>query len=157
LGYTGADGLRGALVVEAKNLTKAPGAKELRFDYYLTIDEIASHEENAALIYLVDESVREKSMRLLGDLPSNIRLITWQQLAGLQIELARTLDAPPAIRNFVAGAIQFQFAQHDIRPSHLSAQYLEEEMSMLEMDALPKADKQAMSIHSQPFWSLDYR
>jgi hypothetical protein len=154
VGYERGDGIRGVLVVEAKNLRKEPGAKELRFDYYLAIDEIAAHAENAALIYLVDESVREKSLALLGALPSNIRLITWQQLAGLQIELAKALAVPPTIRNFVAGAIQFQFAQHDIRPSRLSAPYLEEEMSMIDMDALPKPEKQSMTEHSKPLWRL---
>jgi hypothetical protein len=94
VGYERGDGIPGVLVVEAKNLTKEPGAKELRFDYYLSIDEIAEHAEHAVLIYLVDESVKEKSMTLLGALPSNIRLITWQQLAGLQIELARALEVP---------------------------------------------------------------
>jgi hypothetical protein len=52
----------------------------------------------------------------------------WQQLAGLQIGLAQNLEAPAAIRNFVAGAIQFQFAQHNIRPEELSSSYLGDEM-----------------------------
>ena len=152
--YEGSNGESGILVVEAKNLTKEPGSKELRLDYYLAIQEIAAFGARASLLYLVDETVTEKSIGLLGDLPKNVGLITWQQLAGLQIELAQTLEAPAAIRNFVAGAIQFQFAQHDIRPAILSASYLEEEMSMLEMDALPPEKRQKMSDHSVALWRL---
>lgn len=154
VGYERGDGIQGALVVEAKYLKKELGAKELRFDYYLAIDEIAAYGEHAALVYLVDESVRGRSISALGSLPPNIRLITWQELAGLQIGLVNTLDAPPAIRNFIAGAIQFQFAQHDIRPAQLSQPYLEQELSMLEMDALPKEQKQSMDVHSHPTWMM---
>jgi hypothetical protein len=152
--HEGSTGESGVLVVEAKNLTTEPGAKDLRLDYYLAIQEIAEFGARAALLYLVDEAVREKSARLLGELPSNVGLVTWQQLAGLQIELAQSLEAPAAIRNYVAGAIQFQFAQHDIRPAMLSASYLEAEMSMLEMDALPPERKQKMSDHSAALWRL---
>lgn len=111
--YRDEAGEAGVLVVEAKNLTKEPGVKELRLDYYLTIREIAEFGERGALLYLVDESKKEKSMKVLGELPSNVALITWQDLAGLQIELAQTLEAPEQIRSFVAGSIQFQFCQHN--------------------------------------------
>lgn len=145
---------RGVLVVEAKRLRAKLSEKELNFDYYLTIEEIAEFGEKACLIFLVDEAVKGNSMAQVGSLPPNVGLITWQQLAGLQIELAQTLEASAAIRNFVAGAIQFQFAQHDIRPAILSASYLEEEMSMQEMDALPPTKRQKMSDHSVALWRL---
>ncbi len=142
------------LVVEAKRLRAQLSKKELNFDYYLTIEEIAGFGKNATLVFLLDESVREKSLAMLGERAPNIGLITWQQLAGLQIELAQNLEAPAAIRNFVAGAIQFQFAQHDIRPEKLSNSYLEEEMSMAEIDALPKGEKQSMADHRATLWKL---
>ncbi len=148
------DGQRGVLVVEAKRLRAKLTNKELNFDYYLMIDEIAEFGMNASLVFLLDETVREKSLAMLRDRSSNIGLITWQQLAGLQVELVQNLEATIPIRNFVAGAIQFQFAQHDIRPVSLSNSYLEEEMSMTEIDALPKLEKQSMADHRAMLWRL---
>ena len=87
-------GQPGVLVVEAKRLRTKLSKKELNFDYYLTLDEIAEFGENATLLFLLDESVREKSEKMLEGCPSNVGLITWQQLAGLQIELAQNLDVP---------------------------------------------------------------
>lgn len=154
LEYERSDGMRGALVVEAKNLDAALGEKEMKPNYYLGIEEFADYGQNVALLYLVDESVRAKVEGQLGERALNVGVISWQQLAGLQIQLTENLGAAEPVRNFVAGAIQFQFAQHDIRPARLSASYLDGEMSMTEMDALPKPEQQAMSVHSEFFWRI---
>lgn len=153
--YRNEDGDGGILVVESKSLNKCIGEKELNFDYYLSIRDFEPYGKNTALIYLVDESVRSKSLELLGNLPANVGLITWQQLAGIQIELAQTLEVPVDIQNFIAGAIQFQFSQHDIGPEKLSASYLTDEPGFFEMDALPRGAKQKMADHQVPLWRLD--
>lgn len=156
VGFEGADESRGVLVVEAKRLKAKLGKKDLIPDYYLGIREIEEFGNQASLMYLIDEAVREKALEALTEMPvnANVGLLTWQQLAGIQIELAATLQAPEAVRHFVASAIQYQFAQNNIRPVQLSAPYLEREPSMLEIDALPKSEKQPMSVHSEPQWRL---
>jgi hypothetical protein len=65
------------------------------------------------------------------------------------------MDISLEFRNFVAGAIQYQFAQHNIWPTTLSAEYLDSEPSFSVIDAAPPEQRQSMSVHFEPFWRLD--
>lgn len=148
------DGSRGLLVVEAKALGKALGPKDVDGGYYMDVSEIASYGERAALLYLIDGAVREKVLGQLGPLPPRTGVLTWQELGAIQIELDLQLHAEAPIPQSVAGAIQYQFAQHNVRPATLAAEYLEREPAMSEIDSLPPAERQPMSLHKHPSWRL---
>ncbi len=141
------------LVVEAKALDTGIGKKEANWHYYLGAPEIAAFGPRRHLLYLVDDTVRPEVLAQLGELPAYVRLITWQQLAGLQISLAIEAAAANPVFHYVAGAIQFQFVQHDIYPTQLSAEYLGAEPSIAEVD-LGAAPKQSMADHYREFWRL---
>jgi hypothetical protein len=147
-------GHRGILVVEAKALGAVLGAKDLDLAYYMEIPEIAASGERASLLFLIDEACRSKVLAQIGALPPRTGVLTWQQLGAIQIQLALRLNVEGPIRQFVAGAIQYQFAQHNIRPARLAADYLSTELSMEEIDALPTPERQLMSLHYHPAWKL---
>jgi hypothetical protein len=147
-------GERGLLVVEAKALGKILGPKDTDNSYYMDIAEVAANADRAVLMYLVDEGCRAKVLAQLGEFSGRVGLLTWQELGAIQIELALRLDAGAAIQSFVAGAIQYQFAQHNIRPARLMAPYLEDELSMREIDGLQIGQRQAMAVHQLPMWRL---
>lgn len=149
-------GERSVLVVEAKNLTAGLGEKELNFGYYLDrLPEIAEFGERRSLLFLVDQEMRPAVLQQFGDSrPDNVGIVTWQELAGLQIQLARALDVPSEVQSFIAGAIQYQYSQHDIRPSTLAAEYLRQELSVAEIAALPQSDRQTQALRNRPLWRL---
>ena len=149
------DAARHVLVVEAKALGKPLGEKDLKDGYYLDIPEIAAFGPNRHLLFLIDASMFEATRKQLSQASPNTRVVTWQQLGGLQIELAKkALVADERMRNFVAAAIQYQFLQHGIVPTRLFADYLLKEPRMEEIDVLPKGDKQSMAVHTKPLWRL---
>jgi len=149
------DTARHVLVVEAKALGKPLGEKELKGGYYLDIPEIAAFGTNRHLLFLIDASMFEATRMQLSQAAPKTAVVTWQQLGGLQVELAKkTLVADERIRNFVTAAIQYQFLQHGIIPTRLSADYLLREPNMEEIDLLPKGDKQSMAVHTKPLWRL---
>ncbi len=148
------DGSRHILVVEAKALGKRLGEKELNAAYYLDIAEIAAFGLNRNLIFLIDQAVRDSVLKQLRRVPSP-GIITWQQLGGLQISLAKQMKIEANLRNFIASALQFQFLQHGILPTTLSSDYLEKEPSMEAIDLLVKPHSQSMTDHSVPAWRIN--
>lgn len=82
------------------------------------------------------------------------RAVTWQELGGLQISLGEKLSLEEPIKRFVAGAIQYQYCQRDIKPSRLAAEYLVEEPSIesngfserREWTSLPPADRSTLAL-----------
>lgn len=149
-------GERSVLVVESKNFGASLGEKELNFGYYLDrLPEIAAYRDKRSLIFLIDQQLLARVRDQLGDAcPPYVGVLTWQQLGGLQIELARILNAAEDIRTFVAGAIQYQFSQHNIRPEQLAAGYLCDEKSTAEIAALPQDERQKQDVRDHPFWRL---
>lgn len=145
----------GVLVIEAKALGKKLREKDLDPDYYLGIKEIVEYGERASLVYLVDEKVATECRGQTRGMSRKPGVLTWQQLGGLQIELALDLAVDPDLRRFIASSIQFQFAQNGIFPDRMSAGYLEHEPSMLEIDAIPEGGKQPMSEHLVPLWRFE--
>jgi hypothetical protein len=71
------------------------------------------------MLYLIDESDQQTTRPPVAHDPAHRGVLTWQQLAGLQISLTQQLELPSIYRQFIAGAIQYQFCQHRIRPSVL--------------------------------------
>lgn len=145
---------RHVIVVEAKALNTSIGEKETNWDYYLGAPEIAAFGERRYLLFLIDETVREKVTAVLNAKPANVGIITWQQIAGLQIALARERKVrDDKLKSFAASALQYQFVQHNIRPTELSAHYLESEPSMHDV-ANRLGQLQSMSDHGKPLWRL---
>ena len=125
-----ADGRESVVVVEAKRPGNPPKGKDLDLPYYLDVPALRDVAEDRCLLFCVDEGEESRLRKALQDRSDRRWLLaTWQQVGALQIRLARSLDVPGPVRNFVAGAIQYQFCQHDIRPAALSADYLAGEPS----------------------------
>jgi hypothetical protein len=90
--------------------------------------------ENRAILYCVDDRAADR-VKGASCRPHPSGVITWNELGGLQIQLARGLDLPDPYRGFIAGAIQYQYCEHGIRPTVLASDYLEDEHSMADVDA----------------------
>ena len=89
------------------------------------------------LIYCVDPKNKQRLLSLFGaehDKYKDCGVVTWEEVAGIQITLAKSIDAPLKIRSFIAGAIQYQFCQHGIIPTVLSEKYLVDEPSVIQVD-----------------------
>ena len=152
--YLTSSGLKGAVVIEAKALGKKLGEKEYNLDYYLANPNFDRYRENLSLIYLVDSKVKDqverKKSRCTG-------LVTWQELGALQIRLARQLCVEPRIRDFVAGSIQYHFLRHGITPDRLSADYLSDEPSLVDVfkNRQVESKKQTSAERARRLWDLD--
>jgi len=122
-----------AMLVEAKAKGGRLKKTDIVPDSYLLLGEFADIEHRY-LIYLVDEQDAAKTRAAIVDARQHSGVLTWQQLGGMQIELALQLDCEPRLRDFIAGAIQYQYLNHHIRPTTLVAEYLATEPSRLEIN-----------------------
>ena len=114
------------IVIEAKIKGGALKSTDADPSSYLGLEEFAWCSRRR-LLYLVDESDTESVRELVQDPDDRSRIISWQQLGGIQVDAASHLDCSRPIRQFVAGAIQYQFLQHGITPTALCADYLQGE------------------------------
>lgn len=138
IGFDGVEVGTGCYVIEAKRPGEPLTSKDLDPDYYLGLQAIARHASELRLIYLVGGREKQRVTKLLSSEPekySRCSVISWEDLATLQIRLAQQLDASPAVRSFVAGAIQYQFCEHGIVPTSPSEDYLVGEPSIADVDA----------------------
>ena len=101
---------------------------------YLDLAEFSGCEQRY-LIYLVDEQDSAKTKAAVVNEDALAGFLTWQELGGLQIQLALQLDCAEDIRYFVASAIQYQYLAHGITPAILVADYLAAEPSRSEINA----------------------
>ena len=152
IGFSGPQDHLACYVIE----TKRPGGrladKDLDPSYYLDMDCIASRAEWRRLIYCVDEVERERVAALFRADPSKYKhcgVVTWAEIAGMQIQLASCLPTSQAIREFVAGSIQYQFCRHGIRPSTLSHSYLATEHGVVDVEN----GIAARYDHHEPQWT----
>lgn len=123
----------GVILIEAKSPGGVPTPKDLDPHSYLDLDSFA-FTPRRRLIYLVDSADLVDVQGEIVD-PENLSsMLSWQQLGGLQIRLAHQLSCEQPLRDFIAGSIQYQFAQHCIRPTQLSAAYLATEPSLEQID-----------------------
>jgi len=137
IGFDGAGAQLGCYVIEAKRPGGKLTEKDLDPVYYLGIEHIAANAGVKKLIYCVDPKDKQRLTALFGaerDKYKDCGVVTWEEVAGIQIKLAQNLDAPPKIRSFIAGSIQYQFCQHGIIPSLLSEPYLNHEPSVAQVD-----------------------
>lgn len=136
------------IIVEAK--IKGGALKKTDADpaSYLDLAEF-SWAPKRSLIYLIDEADVNKTRGLIADPLQRSGILTWQALGGLQVELALQLDCSASIRDFVAGAIQFQYLNHGVKPTKLVADYLAGEPS--------RADINKENPERMRNWSTDWR
>jgi len=125
---------------------------------YLDRDAFRSFSDRRFMIYLIDErdkaSVQDQIIdtSVQGQIIDDHKrhgIITWQRLGGIQIGLTTKLDADPNIRAFVAGAIQFQFLLHGIKPNQLAASYLQGELPFEQINK-DNPQKQSTSARQEP-------
>ena len=119
------------IIVECKNLKKSLSEKDIDSEYYLNIDAFQKFDRKY-LIYCVDESVRLETISLLDDNQSNIGIITWQELAGLQIKMVDQLEVSESIKVFIKASLHQQFQRKGILPNEPIVDYLIHEKSMEE-------------------------
>lgn len=106
------------VAIEAKNLGKELGNKDEDPAYYLDMRAFEFvPRQRRFLIYLVDEgrAARPKAIAAAST-QWKVGVLTWQQLAGMQISLAEELVPGPA-GAFIAAALQHQYLRHGIRPA----------------------------------------
>jgi len=123
------------ILVEAKAKRGPLKKMDTNPDSYLELGEFADIADKC-LIYLVDELDLQKTQNAIIDPKKRSGVITWQQLGGLQIDLALQLNCEAILRDFIAGAIQYQYLVHGIRPSTLVAEYLTSEPTLSEINKL---------------------
>ena len=146
-------GQKGAVIVEAKNLTTKPSEKDFDIDYYLAEPIFEPYRNNLSLVYLVGSKVKKY---VATNKPEQTGLITWQELGALQIRLAHRLAVDARVKQFVAGAIQYHYLHHNITPNELCADYLSEEPSLREiLDRAQTDEKQTSAERAFPIWELD--
>lgn len=121
------------LVIEAKKKGLQPknlNEKDIpSSSIYLNMPSIKIYERKSACL-LIDEADTDSVRNLIGD---NEPILTWQQLASLQIEAAKELDIPLSVKEFVIGSLLNLYCQYDIVPTILPYQYLESEPSAVEV------------------------
>jgi len=120
----------GCYVIEAKRPGGKLGTKDLDPDYYLSIEAIRNGTTSKNLIYCVDAREKRHVLELILTEPNKYAgcgAISWEEVGGIQVRLAQNLRVPEKMRSFIAGAIQYQYCQHDIVPSTLAQSYLEAE------------------------------
>jgi len=145
------------IVVESKNLNKLLSGKDLKPSNYLDQpDPLLSEITDRQMLYCVDESVKKDVAEQIEE-KERYGIVTWQQLGGLQIRLAQKMNLKDTLRkdtlrSFVAGAIQFQFCIHNIRPSTLAAYYLNAEPMLWDRQQ-PKDERN--DEREEQIWRLD--
>ena len=137
-----------AILVEAKARGGVLKKSDANPDSYLELAEFADIK-NRFLIYLVDEQDAAKTLGLILDDKKRSGLLTWQALGGIQIELALKLNCESKIRDFVAGAIQYQYLNHGIKPTKLVADYLISEPT--------RADIRSENPNRMKSWRTDWK
>lgn len=157
LHYRSATGEEGVFIVEAKApWVRLKAGKDADASYYLSIP-IFQKFQRRSLIYLVDESHIEEVRRTVKVNHYDVGFLTWQELGGIQVAIARGLDLPIEIRTFVAGALQSKFLGFGIKPSILAADYLITEKSRQEVDMLAGPQRQNSVEREQRRWLLATR
>ena len=122
-----------AILIEAKAEGGALKESDVDPNSYLALAEFADFPHRY-LIYLVDEKDVAKARATVIDDKQCTGFLTWQSLGGLQIELALQLNCDSRFRDFIAGAIQYQYLTHGIKPTKLVAEYLASEPSRSEIN-----------------------
>ena len=133
IGFDGVEPGTGCYVIEAKRPKGKLGPKDLDPNYYLSMEKIQTESDFQKLIYCVDPREKERVLTLFKAEPAkfeNCGVLTWEEVGGIQIELAQRLPIPERLRTFMAGAIQYQYCQHDLIPSSLAQTYLNDEPSI---------------------------
>lgn len=125
----------GVLIVEAKRPGGRMTPKDCAPSTYLDVPELKEISSRRWLLFCVDDAQASKVRNSVDKADDRWRVITWQKLGALQIALAGRLGLPEPVRSFVAGAMQYQYCQHGIRPGTLAAPYLDAEPAMETMDA----------------------
>lgn len=139
------------VVVEAKRQSKLSG-KDIDPATYLDLPCFAAFRRRA-IVYVVLEQSMAAAREQLPKLP-HIGCLSWERLAGLQIQLASTLDLEPKFRAFIAGAIQHQFLAHGIRPSLPALPYLASEPPLREVPRSASEGGQTTAERRRPLWKL---
>ncbi len=148
-------GEAGLLVIEAKRPGGDLKLKDREAGSYLDLPALQAAAPFARrwLLFCVDAMDKDKLMNSLAPSP-RWRALTWQELGGLQISLVEKLSLEEPIERFVAGAMQYQYCQHDIKPSTLAAKYLVEEPSIEAMDSRNGGNGLRHLPPTAPLWLL---
>ena len=116
IGFDGVGDGKGCYVIEAKRPGGKLGEKDLDPDYYLGMGNIQAEASIRRLIYCVDSKEKERVLSMFQEYPGKYQacgVVSWEEIGGIQIALARALNLPEKIRSFIAGSIQYQYCLHD--------------------------------------------
>lgn len=103
------------VVVECKNLTSTLGKKDIDSSYYLDdIEEFERFKEKKTILYCIGERVKIKVENQLKEYYNKPNIITWNDLAELQVDLCDKLDVEEKIKKFLSYSILKQFESKGI-------------------------------------------
>ena len=119
------------IVVECKNLKNTLSSKDIDSEYYLNIEAFQKFDKKY-LIYCIDESVRMETISLIDTEQNNIGIITWQELASLQIKMADQFEISESLRIFIKASLYQQYLQKGIVSNSPISDFLVGEKTMEE-------------------------
>jgi len=119
----------GIIVIEAKNLGKSISDKDTNPDYYLGINDFEKFDCKY-LIYCVDEIKKIEIKTLIFENKHNWGIISWQDLANLQIKMVDKLKINNNLQTFIKSSIYGQCISKKIIPTTLIEDYLNFEPDM---------------------------
>lgn len=119
------------IVIEAKNLGKVIGEKDAEVTYYLDIEDFENYD-NKCLVFCIDKKKKSQVEALIKPTKENYGIITWQELAKLQLDMVDRIKVNPRIKTFMKAAIYHQYVEKGITPSSGNIAYLENEPAMEE-------------------------
>ncbi len=143
------EGGEGVLVIEAKK----PGAATVSVKdapstgYYFALPAIQKIARKYACLLLA-EADREKVGGILEHPDEPI--LSWEQLAGLQIQACHTLQVPESVRSYLIGSLLHQYARYSIHPTPHPRSWLLEEPCADEIHQ--DNQSQSRSERWQPYW-----
>jgi hypothetical protein len=121
--------LNGIIVIESKNLGKVLSDKDTNLSYYLSLKEFDNFDCKY-LIYCIDENKKTEIKSMIKSTGENYGIISWQELAKLQIEMVDSLEINDKLRTYIKASIYNQFIDKGIQPYTDIVPYLKDEPNM---------------------------
>lgn len=119
----------GVIIIESKNLKKALGEKDRDPNYYLSIEDFDKYDYKYYL-YCIDGNVKSEVEAQIKYKDQNVGIITWQELAYVQMSMVNRMNINDHLKSFVKASIYNQFIEKGVIPSGPILSYLKDEPDM---------------------------
>lgn len=156
LHYRRGNGDEGTLVVEAKRPgAKMANGKDVDPAYYLDVPALRNFRQRRSLVYLLSAKTLPAARALVKPRNWDVGFLSWESLAGLQIQTALAAnDCSDKIRSVLAAAIHRQFLSYGITPSELPQEYLKSEQPWHAIEKVWKTKKQTVAERREELFRI---